>query len=781
MHKSRIFASVVLSGLLFSALFSSPAVAASAVELMQKAQAAVKAADVVTAEQSFKELLSQNSLLQEYAHFYYGDFLLKQNRPQDAKSQFQKILELSPNLKLQVETQFRLAQMAIDEKNFTKARTYLTPLEKKLRREEMYSDVIYHLARAERGLHNTANFCKWAKKLYSKYPFHPAVSDWSLSLKDDLFEGTATRCPVARKDQSDRIKSLQWSGMSEKAGKEIEVLKKSPGADANEIEALEVQYLLHEGEVSKALEILLPYYSQRKHNFSYLMTFASTAARAGEVQAAVGSYYDAYKAGGHHKMAKQALYQSAFLSYQFQDYDGAARRFKEFMKVFPSSGLSKDAKWHLAWLRYLKGDYEGAYQSLSDLRGHKAKHGKSSISTDRIRYWMAMSLLKQDRTDEARAQFESLARDGMLGYYSIAAQFRLKKLEGVAAKKSKKILSENIRKLARATGEYELIADEANSPTEAAESEESLEVSTLHGEAAVIKSSDDEPSDESEVADANEASEIPEGKNSFANPVLVKRFDRARELISLGLFDWAKWDLYDIERKTSNQEYLKNLMNEYERVENYQRSSYIGQVNFGAGRAKGLEGARYLWERTYPKAYASFVQKYGKLFDVPTELVWGIMRAESQYKKDIISPVGALGLMQVMPNTGQKIAGMIGDSDFSAKKLLEPETAVKIGSRYLSRLMKKFSGSVPLVAAGYNAGPHRVKSWLAAFGNLDVDEFVEHIPFLETRNYVKKVVSNYYIYSQLYNPKKEGLASLAEPNKVRINEPVLTKETWEDI
>jgi soluble lytic murein transglycosylase len=156
------------------------------------------------------------------------------------------------------------------------------------------------------------------------------------------------------------------------------------------------------------------------------------------------------------------------------------------------------------------------------------------------------------------------------------------------------------------------------------------------------------------------------------------------------------------------------------------------------------------------------------------------MRAESQYKKDIVSPVGALGLMQVMPNTGMRISQIIGDHNFIAEKLLEPETAIKVGSRYLARLMKKFDGSLALVAAGYNAGPHRVSSWVASFGELDLDEFVEHIPFLETRNYVKKVLSNFYVYNQLYNSKRDLFQSLAEPNKVRFYEPIATKETWEE-
>jgi soluble lytic murein transglycosylase len=272
-----------------------------------------------------------------------------------------------------------------------------------------------------------------------------------------------------------------------------------------------------------------------------------------------------------------------------------------------------------------------------------------------------------------------------------------------------------------------------------------------------------------------------ENKPSFSNPVLVKRFERARELMLIGLNDWAKWDLYDIERKTSNKEYLKNLMQEYQTVENFNRSAYIAQVNFGAQRAAhGIEGVRYLWEFAFPKAYNQFVSKYSQQINVEPELIWGIMRAESTYKRDVISPVGALGLMQVMPSTGFKVAQSIKDKDFTPKKLLEADTAIKIGAHYLKRLEKKFDGYIPLVAAAYNAGPHRVMSWLAQFGNLEVDEFVEHIPFLETRNYVKKVSSYFHTYSVLYSNKRDSLSYLSETLKMELPDKVVAKEAWED-
>ncbi len=758
--------------------------------LMAKALLALDLNQNELAEETFKELQKDKNNLLEYIHFYYGQLLTEEKRFSEAKVQFQKTLELSPNVKLQQESQFQIAKVLLDEKSFKQAKTFLTQLEKRQRREESYAEAIYLLARAERGLNNTGPFCKWVKKLYSKYPSFPKIEKWGAQLSQDEFEGKPTGCSISTEDRRARIKSLQWAGLDEKALGEIQALReKTAASDKYEVDRLEVGYWLHDGNVAKALEILKPYYETNKNNVNYLNLIANTAARAGEYQAAVGSYYQAYKLAPRGKFGKQALYQAAFLSYQFQDYDGAARKFQEFMKVYSGSGLSRDARWHLAWIRYLRGDYDGAQKSLQSMltESQKKKRGWKSFPKDRVIYWMAMSLLRQGSYSQARPMFESLAKDQLLGYYAVASQFRLKKLDKMAPKPMRLAFSEQSRRIARFSAIDSIIPpDDAPVTGEENESEETLAVaSTASDPTAAEEAPNEELAGEADGSDDQKVAVEGEGemdKPSYANPVLVKRFERARDLMILGLNDWAKWDLYDIERKTSNRDYLKNLMQEYTTVENFNRSSYIAQISFGGQRSlHGIEGVRYLWEYAYPRAYAPVVTKYSKQFEVPFELIWGIMRAESSYKKDVISPVGALGLMQVMPGTGIRVSSLMNENNFEPRSLLEPEVAVKIGSKYLQRLMKRFENSIPLVAAGYNAGPHRVKAWLLGFGNLDVDEFVEHIPFLETRNYVKRVVSNYHIYGLLYGAKKDALSYLSETLSVKAQDASATKETWEDI
>ncbi|KHD88332.1 MAG: lytic murein transglycosylase [Bdellovibrio sp. ArHS] len=765
----------------------------SDLESFKKALEQFRSSKYEEAISGFEGILKEKTTLEEYARFYLAQSFMKSNKLDQAEGELKKILELSPNVKMSIEASNLLGQVALEKKNFKLASNYFVKLEKRTRNTEDYPDVIYNLAVAEKGLTRHGQMCKWLVKLYERYPAYSKVQDWSVDLSKNEFEGKPTDCNVTTEDFRTRVRYLLWSGLDQKAQGEINIMKeKLAKTDKYLADKLQAQFFLQEGEVNKAVDILKPYYEANKRNFDYLILFASASARAGEVQLAVGSYYSAYKLSPRSKTGRQALYQSAFLSYQFQDYDGAARRFQEFMKVYPKSGLNRDAQWHLAWLQYLKGDYQGSYKAFSKLNTLKSKNRRAwkAFPQDRLDYWMAMSLFRQGKVDQAKEIMEELSNDPLMGYYSIAAQARLKKMSEI---KTPKLAVSPLPTQPRVISRFS--ASEFLMPTNAedyrgdeSESEENL---VLTQYSADDEKSEDEEADAVDNPDLKSVEVVTdealpdvsgEKVTTFSNPALMKRFERARDMMILGEYEWARWDLYDIERKTSNREYLRTLMSEYNTAGHFNRSSYIAQINFGGQRAAhGMDGIRYLWEFAYPRAYSEFVERYTKKFSVPEELVWGIMRAETNYRRDAISPVGALGLMQVMPFTGHKVAVLLGEKEFKAPLLLQPETSVKVGSRYLKRLMDRFENAIPLVAAGYNAGPHRVKNWLASFGNLETDEFIEHIPFLETRNYVKRVVSNAYIYSNLYGNKKDLFPYMAGSVPAKHMADLAGKENWDDI
>ncbi len=743
----------------------------------------------------FQDFLKSKSELEAYADYYVGMSYLKLQKNSEAQKEFHKVLDKSPNVKLRNESSNQLGLIAIQDKNFKLAKQYLFRLEKSTRGSEQYPEVIYNLALVEKGLHNQSASCKWANKLYAKHPTYPKISNWGADLAMNEVDGKPSDCKANPDEFRTRMRNLMFGGFDQKAQAEINTVKERLGKeDRFAADQIQAQFFLQEGEVVKALDLLKPYYESMKRNFSFLMIFGSASARAGEVQLAVGSYYSAYKLSPKSKLGRQALYQSAFLSYQFQDYDGAARRFQEFMKAYPSSGLNRDAKWHMAWLSYLKGDYERSYRDFANLQNQKKKSPRAwkSFPSDRVTYWMAMSRFRQGQYEAAKSLFSSLSKDSLVGYYSIAAQARLKKIAAIQSANSKLAQSQKTPTVLPPRAASRFYASTFLMPS--TEDDVSTDINTESEETLVANQYEEAPAEATEDGDEATTADNPDAKtvevvangvdkdSPFSNALLTRKFEQARDLVTMGMSEWARWDLYEIESKTSNRDYLRTLMSEYTKVGYYHRASYIAQIQFGGQRASlGMEGGRSLWEFAYPQAYSEHVTSFSKKFEVPTELVWGIMRAESQYRRDAISPVGALGLMQVMPFTGHKVASLIGDKSFSANKLLEPETAIKMGSRYLKRMMDTFQNTIPLVAAGYNAGPHRVKTWLANFGNLETDEFIEHIPFLETRNYVKRVMSNCQVYSDLYNSKKEMFPYLAETVPAKFTQEIVSKENWDDI
>lgn len=135
----------------------------------------------------------------------------------------------------------------------------------------------------------------------------------------------------------------------------------------------------------------------------------------------------------------------------------------------------------------------------------------------------------------------------------------------------------------------------------------------------------------------------------------------------------------------------------------------------------------------------------------------GLMRQESSFDVAAVSPAGARGLMQLMPATAQQVARQLGEGTSAAVLTRDAQHNMRLGTTYFAGLLNRFGGSLPLAAAGYNAGPNRVDVWLADNGDprtqnagpgvpIDMIDWIELIPFNETRNYVQRVLENVVIY-----------------------------------
>ena len=163
----------------------------------------------------------------------------------------------------------------------------------------------------------------------------------------------------------------------------------------------------------------------------------------------------------------------------------------------------------------------------------------------------------------------------------------------------------------------------------------------------------------------------------------------------------------------------------------------------------GKRAANY--GRNFPRPYFALHAMIGMPSRVPIELSLSIARRESEFDQSVVSPVGALGLMQVMPKTGAEMAGDIGIAFDQSRMTTDWRYNVELGNTYLTELGERFGGNPVLMSLAYNAGPSRAERWMERLGDprksgVDIIDWVEMIPFDETRNYVMRVTESLPIY-----------------------------------
>jgi soluble lytic murein transglycosylase len=156
-----------------------------------------------------------------------------------------------------------------------------------------------------------------------------------------------------------------------------------------------------------------------------------------------------------------------------------------------------------------------------------------------------------------------------------------------------------------------------------------------------------------------------------------------------------------------------------------------------------------------------FAEGYPALHVLPLQspeksLVHAIIHRESMFNPAAMSPVGARGLMQLMPATASQMAKKAGERYNADRLISDPRYNTLLGSTYLHDLVDNYGGFYPMAIGAYNAGPGNVKSWIADFGDprkdgvnkggMNIIDWVEHIPIYETRNYIQRVMESYYIY-----------------------------------
>lgn len=231
----------------------------------------------------------------------------------------------------------------------------------------------------------------------------------------------------------------------------------------------------------------------------------------------------------------------------------------------------------------------------------------------------------------------------------------------------------------------------------------------------------------------------------------VPAIERARQLWSAELRDMAVSELrWAIRRFPRDEKPLTYLIAQIHASKDDYHQAIVSLRGIFPGYANmpiaGLPGE--IWQLLFPAPHRDLVSAQAEKYGLDPALILGLIRQESAFNENSRSSANARGLMQILPATGSRLARQAGIRRYSAKKLFQAETNIVLGTKYLDALMQRY-GKTELALAAYNAGGSRVDRWLKAFGDADMPEFVERIPFSETRGYIKQVLSNEALYGLL--------------------------------
>ncbi|MGK7901381.1 MAG: transglycosylase SLT domain-containing protein, partial [Hormoscilla sp.] len=249
-------------------------------------------------------------------------------------------------------------------------------------------------------------------------------------------------------------------------------------------------------------------------------------------------------------------------------------------------------------------------------------------------------------------------------------------------------------------------------------------------------------------------------------PVLPAGSDALKELYQLGqdADAWKRWQVEFTNRsgRTVAEQFTDGLL----RLAIGDHLEGIFMINSLSWRSepedreqvKMLKQEPAYWHALYPFPYHEQILTWSEEYQLNPLLVVGLIRQESRFMPSIESHVGAAGLMQVMPETGAWIAEQINLTDY---KLNNANDNIQLGTWYLDFTHWQYKNNSMLAVASYNAGTSNVDRWVERFGLRDPDDFVELIPFRETKGYVKSVFGNYWNYARIYDPKiKKQLAQV---------------------
>ena len=372
------------------------------------------------------------------------------------------------------------------------------------------------------------------------------------------------------------------------------------------------------------------------------------------------------------------------------DYDKAIDAYRELQQRFPNAGRASYAHWKVAWLSLRQGRNAEAKAGFEQQIGLYP----TSAEIPAALYWRARLAEEDKDTGMARAYYQKLSERFRNFYYGELARQRLREISQMTMLPHYALLDR---------------------------------VPAISAGTSVTTT--DPPTDN-------------------------LRYQKAQVLENGGLLDFAVLELQAAAAEEQGKDQGNWLAGEtaklYEDAGRYDGAIQVFKravPNYFAVDLPTLP--RPYWEALFPKPYWPDLKKFSSQNALDPYLVASLIRQESEFNPGAVSRANALGLMQLLPKVGSAVAKQEKLTHFSSAQLFTPEVNLQLGTRYFRQMVDKF-GAFEYALAAYNAGTNRVDDWLGQGKYRDPQEFVESIPFTETREYVQAILRNANVYRQLY-------------------------------
>lgn len=380
--------------------------------------------------------------------------------------------------------------------------------------------------------------------------------------------------------------------------------------------------------------------------------------KIGRFKQARQAYQSVYELYPKSEFAPMGLYRAGKLEQRNLRVDNASNYYKTVIAEYPAYEKTPDAAWNLGWIYYKKGQYQNANDIFSGY-----SYPEDSFDAQSFPYWKAKSLEKLGHKADAYNIYESLAFSDRFTYHSFLARVKI--------------------------------------------------------------------------------DHKPKVKNTKLNNYSVVKnpnYEKAVLFTNMGIYEYADKEIVALEEKAVSDDQFIIVSQLYNRAGNiYKSVNLLEKIDTPAALPY-----------KYPQPYSDEVFRFSNKYGHDVLLVYSLIREESRYNKDAVSSSNARGLMQLISGTANDSAREVGIQQYNFNKLFEPEVNVELGSFYLRKVLDRYNGEIPLGLASYNAGPNRVAEWVDTIGYFKFDEFIEKIPITETRNYVKRILRSYGAYNAVY-------------------------------